>query len=170
MTPHPQRCETCTKTDCLFNPNAEEDWKSFSPASTWEFTSLFGCASHSSAPTEREKVLGILALKLRSKFSIDENEEYWLSYKDFESVISELEEDLIRIPFRCLVVPNLRFSIVLCLPGVIAKSEREIRDELLKEFEDFLQKLPEPLSIYGIEMWNKFFKKIQELRIKQGEP
>lgn len=50
-----------------------------------------------------------------------------------------------------------------------AKSEWEIRDELLKEFEDFLQKLPEPPSIYGIEMWNKFFKKIQELRSKQGE-
>jgi hypothetical protein len=53
MTPNRFRCETCTKIDCLFNPN-EGDWESFSPESTWQFTPLVGCANHSSFQSERD--------------------------------------------------------------------------------------------------------------------
>lgn len=43
------------------------------------------------------------------------------------------------------------------------------QEKVLDELEDFLQKLPEPASIDGIEMWNKVFKKILELRQSKEE-
>jgi hypothetical protein len=43
------------------------------------------------------------------------------------------------------------------------------REKVLDELVDFLQKLPEPASIEGIEMWNRVFQKVKELRTSKQE-
>ena len=62
MTPHPQRCETCKSKSCWFSPIYDTKINRLpSNISKWDeyvvvknFTSVYGCASHSSAPAGQE--------------------------------------------------------------------------------------------------------------------
>lgn len=48
--PHPQRCETCNKIECVFNLTK---WYSTWHSDLYYFIDKMGCASHSSAKSER---------------------------------------------------------------------------------------------------------------------
>ena len=50
MTPHPLRCETCDNEQCGYHSNTTENKN----CSIRFFVRAYGCASHSSAPSEQE--------------------------------------------------------------------------------------------------------------------
>jgi hypothetical protein len=81
MTQHPLRCETCKNTDCDFYD--DKQW--------WFFTFNQGCASHSDAVLEREKVLDELDLWLYS--GITQNTWQWgIPYIQIHNKITELRK------------------------------------------------------------------------------
>jgi hypothetical protein len=83
---HPKRCDTCTKTGCLFNPNAEEDWKSFVPGSIWTFTQQLGCASHSSSQTDDDNLV----------WMTPEEEEKRIRQDEQEKTLQDLKEEFLK--------------------------------------------------------------------------
>lgn len=91
MTPHPQRCETCKNTECLFNPNAEEDWRSFSQESTWKFTSLLGCASHSNSSKVLDLLIRVYA-NLAHTYTEESDFVHWNLVRDTKKMIAQLRK------------------------------------------------------------------------------
>ena len=101
MTPHPQRCETCKSKSCWFSPIYDTKINRLpSNISKWDeyvvvknFTSVYGCASHSSAPTEqeiREQTLKDVWTLLEKNRQIDGNDQYYLWMEDIECMLDSL--------------------------------------------------------------------------------
>jgi hypothetical protein len=73
--PNPKNCGTCNDIYCEAHPSCPEDLAYFGRKEIQEFTKFKGCASHSNAQSERDKVLDELhklALKEAKERSIKE--------------------------------------------------------------------------------------------------